>query len=78
MPSAVEALEEILHHAADSAELAQALRDVEQQLGADPFAVGESRGHESERIAFAGNVSLLFYIKANEPVVVVYGVWATD
>lgn len=77
MPSAAEALEEVLRSAADPAALAFSLREFERQLAADPFSVGESRGHESERIAFAGGVSILFFIKANEPVVVVYGVWAT-
>jgi len=77
MPSAESALEEILHSAAEPAKLAQSLKKLEQEIVADPLAVGESRGHDLERIAFTEGVAILFYVKANEPTVVVYGVWRT-
>jgi hypothetical protein len=77
MPSAEHALEEILRSAADPPLLATLVKEFERHLAADPLSVGESRGHELERIAFVDGIALLYFVKSNEPTVVVYGVWKT-
>jgi hypothetical protein len=77
LSSAGAALDEILASASDRAELARGLKEFETQLSSDPFAVGESRGHTHERIAFVDRLAILYFVKSQEPTVVIYGVWTT-
>lgn len=77
LPSADAALEQILESAPDRAELALGLKKVEAQLSSDPFLVGESRGHTHERITLVDRLAILFFVKSQEPTVVIYGVWTT-
>ncbi|HEY4232744.1 MAG TPA: hypothetical protein VGM76_04945 [Lacipirellulaceae bacterium] len=76
-PFAEDWLELFLSNAAERANIAAAAKDIDQQLIADPTALGESR-YDEVRIGFVRPLGVQFEVLEDVRMVVVHDVWRID
>lgn len=76
-PDAERLLKKIHATARDSSDVSRAAGEIDKQLRADPFDVGESR-EENVRIGFQEPVGIEFEVLDDVQTVIVFNVWRTE